>query len=376
MTRIAILGWGSLIWDPQNLCYNGEWYKDGPSLPVEFARISEEGILTLVLYSNAKKVQVLWTYSNKVIISEAMHNLSEREKCPIESIGFIDLKTQESRCEVVPELKNEIVTWAKGKKFDAVVWTELSSNFSEKRNGKKFNEGNVFEYLNELYDNKIRGEKAEEYFYNTYHKINTGLNEKIDIFYLAKHPDRKSYESLVIDELRNSIDYLEMSVRSLIESEHNPYSWKWVVLGIHGALYGFGVCAVAGTDYNRVMKGKDLKSFGKIMEMSQEESCMKQLCISQTLVLTKEQKKAIDFIHKELRNKLEHFIPKLWGIELSGIPKMIASCFEVIEFLALESNNILFMDNLRDRVKSLCQSGKSLALSSKINLKIDDANHQ
>lgn len=297
MNEIAILGWGSLIWDPQDLCYNGEWYKDGPSLPVEFARISEDGILTLVLYLSAKKVQVLWTYSKKITISEAIHNLSEREKCPIESIGFIDLKTQESRCNVLPEVKDIIGSWAKGKGLDSVVWTDLSSNFSDKLNGKDFNEENVFEYLKELYEDKLRAEKAEEYFFENRHQIITDLSEKIEIFYTIKPPNRKSSESLVIDELRNSIDYLEMSVRSLIESEHNPYAWKWVVIAIHGALYGFGVCAVTGSNYERVIiqteKGPQLKSFGQIIKMCQDDSWMKQFDQSQTLILSQEQSESM-----------------------------------------------------------------------------------
>ena len=39
--KIAILAWGSLIWQPKELAYNKTfgWQKDGPILPIEFARI-------------------------------------------------------------------------------------------------------------------------------------------------------------------------------------------------------------------------------------------------------------------------------------------------------------------------------------------------
>jgi len=45
--KIIVLGWGSLIWDPRELkIKNSEWQKDGPNLPIEFARISQDGRLT------------------------------------------------------------------------------------------------------------------------------------------------------------------------------------------------------------------------------------------------------------------------------------------------------------------------------------------
>ncbi len=46
--QIAILGWGSLIWSPRDLSMTGQW-QPGPSPPIEFARKSADGRLTLVL---------------------------------------------------------------------------------------------------------------------------------------------------------------------------------------------------------------------------------------------------------------------------------------------------------------------------------------
>ena len=60
--KTVFLGWGSLIWCPCDLKKRGEWHRDGPCLPVEFARISKNGRLNLVLYPDADRVQVLWAY--------------------------------------------------------------------------------------------------------------------------------------------------------------------------------------------------------------------------------------------------------------------------------------------------------------------------
>jgi hypothetical protein len=47
--RIAILGWGSLIWKPNGLPMSGDWKRGGPVLPIEFSRVSSDGRLTLVI---------------------------------------------------------------------------------------------------------------------------------------------------------------------------------------------------------------------------------------------------------------------------------------------------------------------------------------
>ena len=64
--KIAILAWGSLIWQPKDLLLDTEfgWKEDGPILPIEFARISKDGRLTLVITKNGTKVPVLYALSN------------------------------------------------------------------------------------------------------------------------------------------------------------------------------------------------------------------------------------------------------------------------------------------------------------------------
>ena len=72
--KIAILGWGSLLWQPKDLQFDKEigWSKNGPMLPIEFARISKDGRLTLVITKD-------WTYSKATfLIGVSYHFLSTR----------------------------------------------------------------------------------------------------------------------------------------------------------------------------------------------------------------------------------------------------------------------------------------------------------
>ena len=91
--KIVFLGWGSLIWDPRNLRIRKEkeWYSDGPFLPIEFARISKDKRLTLVLSPNVDRVQVLWAYTDINELEEAIENLRQREGTTKNRIGFVSI---------------------------------------------------------------------------------------------------------------------------------------------------------------------------------------------------------------------------------------------------------------------------------------------
>lgn len=63
--KIAILGWGSLIWDPRALRTVGKkWSDGGPTLKIEFSRISSDDRLTLVIdEANGSEVKTLFIIS-------------------------------------------------------------------------------------------------------------------------------------------------------------------------------------------------------------------------------------------------------------------------------------------------------------------------
>lgn len=170
--KIAILGWGSLIWDSQNLNFNTQidWQSNGPILPIEFARISNNGRLTLVITSNGTNVETLYAISNFNNIEAAIINLSEREGSPKSRIGYyINSKNEFSPTEF--GFKDNILEWIQSTDIDAVIWTNLTENWSEKTTDR-------IEYLNNLdHDKKTI---AKIYIVNAPKQIRTDLRNQIE----------------------------------------------------------------------------------------------------------------------------------------------------------------------------------------------------
>jgi len=147
--KIAIIAWGSLIWDRRELPILGEWQKGGPVLPIEFSRISRDGRLTLVIDDkNGVPVGTYYAQSASSDLLQAVKDLRKREGSPKEMIGVIS-KTMNNR-----RLGHESIhAWATAHKWDAAIWTGLPSNFEEKRH-IPFTVKNGLAYLETLGDEK------------------------------------------------------------------------------------------------------------------------------------------------------------------------------------------------------------------------------
>jgi hypothetical protein len=177
--EIAFLGWGSLIWDPRNLRTKGEWKNDGPSLPIEFMRLSSGGRITLVIYPNAKEVQTLWIKADFEDLDDAIDNLSTRESTVSGWIGYVTLPDCISSCRAEPGKLEHIQQWAKNKELDAVIWTDLKDNpkHFEEKTGMKMTEDNIIKYLGSLQGDTL--ENAKEYVQKTPEQIDTKLRRRI-----------------------------------------------------------------------------------------------------------------------------------------------------------------------------------------------------
>lgn len=122
---IVCLGWGSLIWDPRDLALDGGWQPDGPQLPVEFARVSRDQRLTLVVTDGAAPLAVLWCRMAVDGLNGAIRCLAGRERCQQDAIGWWshDAASAHKEAALIGE-------WAAPRDIAAVVWTALEPGFA------------------------------------------------------------------------------------------------------------------------------------------------------------------------------------------------------------------------------------------------------
>ena len=172
MTNIACLGWGSLIWDPRNLPIRRYWFDDGPLIPLEFARQSEDGRITLVISPAARPVRSLWTLMDSDSLVEARKQLQRREgtKKP-EYIG------DWSRGQWSPTEIPRLSEWALARNVDSVVWTALRPRFNGDDNQPP-NVEDVLRYLQAL--TGTARDAAEKYIRRAPRQIDTAYRRRIE----------------------------------------------------------------------------------------------------------------------------------------------------------------------------------------------------
>ncbi|HEV7241290.1 MAG TPA: hypothetical protein VGQ36_18810 [Thermoanaerobaculia bacterium] len=135
--NIAILGWGSLIWCPGGLRIKTRWHTDGPLLPIEFARISQDDRLTLVIQPGSAEQSTYWAFSEFAELKDACKNLKDRERTKSSDIHHV-LRDRTTGGDVDPDVASKVNSWvAQHDDVEAVVWTGLTSNWREKR-GRDF----------------------------------------------------------------------------------------------------------------------------------------------------------------------------------------------------------------------------------------------
>ncbi|MBN8653438.1 MAG: hypothetical protein J0L67_18565 [Cytophagales bacterium] len=174
--KIACLGWGSLIWRPESLLIQRQWFQDGPFLPIEFVRQSRDGRLTLVINEGSKVVRTLWALMDTDDLEKAKISLQTREgikKDNIEKhIGLVRVTEDYDQ-----DILNNIKQWAELTKIDAVIWTSLGAKFmDEDKRVPTIDE--AVDYLQTL-ENKAR-QNAEEYIRRTPIQIDTLFRQRFE----------------------------------------------------------------------------------------------------------------------------------------------------------------------------------------------------
>jgi len=102
-----------------------EWYEDGPELPVEFCRQSNNGRITLVITAGAQAVRTLWCELDVATLDDAVTALRIREGT---AIRFVDRLS--AAANPISDTAKTIQEWTRPKAIDGVVWTALPPKFN------------------------------------------------------------------------------------------------------------------------------------------------------------------------------------------------------------------------------------------------------
>ncbi|TAM80980.1 MAG: hypothetical protein EPN47_13935 [Acidobacteria bacterium] len=184
--QIAVIGWGSLIWHPGCLRTKSRWYSDGPRLPIEFARISSDKRLTLVIHLGSAAQRTYWAVSEFKTLSGVRKNLGKREGTT--NLDYVHALTVGGRSEgwkgvVDATVSERIREWLKGRQeIQGAVWTGLATNWLEKR-GKEFTPEDALQYLDDVERAKDNATSAynrtREYITNTPPRIQTVVRKMV-----------------------------------------------------------------------------------------------------------------------------------------------------------------------------------------------------
>lgn len=142
---IACIGWGSLIWRPEDLPLAGGWANDGPTLPVEFARQSRDGRVTLVITDQAMPVRTLWAPMLTTDLEEARQQLREREATYVDRIAVQEATAAATSSPVHEAIRD----WLREHGIEAAIWTALDARWQNQA-GRSPTQAELIAYLRSL----------------------------------------------------------------------------------------------------------------------------------------------------------------------------------------------------------------------------------
>ena len=152
--RIAIIGWGSLIWDLDDLApkVEGAWLMGaGPRLPMEFSRVSpkrKQALAVCLDATHGAPCQTNAILSVRGRIDEAAEDLRARERA--KHITFIGAHFGgETVQAATPAVADAIANWCLVTGAAGAVWTDLDPNYQSVR-GEPFSVDRGMAYLRSL----------------------------------------------------------------------------------------------------------------------------------------------------------------------------------------------------------------------------------
>lgn len=236
MDRIAIIGWGSLIWSPGDLAVQYPLQPTDLCLNLEFARRASDGRLTLVLDPvNGVPCQVHATQYEGDNLNEAIRNLRYRERVRSKAwIGYVNLKAGTRRAEAFeydPENVLAIEEWGRRHNWDAVIWSALRSNFPA-----PYTPEAAIRHLEALWPHELH--KALDYVRNTPPQVKTPVRAAVEGRFMSHRPppsrDFASPQGAALTGPGHAPAPSQADV-----PEHKGRSWVWVIALMAAAAFAW-----------------------------------------------------------------------------------------------------------------------------------------
>lgn len=181
--KIAVLAWGSLVWDRRELLITNDFRPNGPSLPIEFCRVSRDGRLTLVIDETIGANCLTYAATSAFdSLIQAKENLQQREGMEhINGVGFVDLFSgqQSDRArERHPNSVKIIDDWTHANGYDATIWTALANNFVDPQKARgPFSVDAAIRHLDDR--DKLSFAKALHYIWNAPPEVQTPVRAAV-----------------------------------------------------------------------------------------------------------------------------------------------------------------------------------------------------
>ncbi|MEL6234957.1 MAG: hypothetical protein AAFR46_11160 [Pseudomonadota bacterium] len=178
---IAVLGYGSLIWDLDGLAphVEGGWAMNaGPALPMEFSRISakrKRGLVVCLDPADGVDCPTHAIRSRRSEIGQAASDLAQREHAPLGRIGYVCLSSDRAAGRL-PSICAAVAVWCRQAGWQGAVWTDLEPNFASEA-GQPFSVPRGLAYLRAL-SGESRSE-AVRYIACAPHQTDTPLRQAL-----------------------------------------------------------------------------------------------------------------------------------------------------------------------------------------------------
>jgi hypothetical protein len=159
------------------------------------------------------------------------------------------------------------------------------------------------------------------------------------------------------DEIDEFIDALQHCAELISTVGIDVRRWKWVILAMHSAVQGVCTCALRGADTAGISvltkdSGKAVWNWLDVESRMETPGPMPNERLASMVDLYRRIRKAkfLSEPHRlkateqmtrdilrlnHLRNDFIHFVPKGLSLEVSGMPRIITNCCDVIEHLAV-----------------------------------------